>query len=273
MPLRRNWMVFGCTVGLVSMLLLASAGSAFASASVRFVHAVPGGAAATLKVSVDGPAQSTAPVSFGAVSQPLEVDPGSATFTAAPSGAGAKPLAEADETLKDGRSYIAVALAKESGEGAELHIYPGGEPDEGEAVVRAVHAAPELGDPDVKVGDRVIAESLKYGEATDYVDVPPGAAEVSVTRAGGEGGALAAKPDVPLTAGTATTAVIVGSRGEPTRILTVSESTAAPAGAPATGFGGLAPTGGGPPRMLVALLFAMVAGSLGAAGWVMAGRR
>jgi hypothetical protein len=273
MPLRRNWMVFGCTVGLVSMLLLVSAGSAFASASVRFVHAVPGGAPATLKVSVDGPAQATAPVSFGAVSQPLEVDPGSATFTAAPAGAGAKPLAEADQTLKDGRTYIVVALAKESGEGAELHVYPGDKAGKGKAIVRAIHAAPELGDPDVKVGNKVIAESLKYGEATDYVDVAPGAAEVSVTRAGGKGGALATKPGVPLTAGTATTAVIVGSRGEPTKVLTISESTAAPAGAPATGFGGLARDGGGPPRALVALLFAMVAGSLGAAGWVMAGRR
>jgi hypothetical protein len=274
MPLRRNWMVFGCTVGLVSMLLLASAGSAFASASVRFVHAVPGGAPATLKISVDGPAQATAPVSFGAVSQPLEVDPGSATFTAVPAdgGAGAKPLGEADETLKEGRSYTVVALAKESGEGAELHVYPGDEPGEGKAIVRAIHAAPELGDPDVKVGNRVIAESLKYGDATDYVDVPPGAAEVSVTRAGGKGGALATKPDVPLTAGTATTAVIVGSRGEPTKIVTISESTAAPAGAPATGFGGLA-SDRDPPRVLVALLFAMVAGSLGAAGWMLAGRR
>src|SRR5215207_3078870 len=101
MPLSRNWMVFGCTVGLVSMLLLVSAGTALASASVRFVHAVPGGAPTTLKVSVDGPAQSTAPVSFGAVSQPLDVDPGSASFTAAPAGDGAKPLAEADETLKN----------------------------------------------------------------------------------------------------------------------------------------------------------------------------
>jgi hypothetical protein len=272
MPLRRNWMVFGCTVGLLSMLLLVSAGSAFASASVRFVHAVPGGAPATLKVSVDGPAQSTAPVSFGAVSQPLEVDPGSATLTASPAGAGAKPLAQADETLKDGRSYVVVALAKESGEGTELHVYPGEEADEGKAIVRAIHAAPELGEPDVKVDDRVMAESLEYGEATDYVDVSPGAAEVSVTRAGGKGGALATKPDVPLTAGTATTAVIVGSRGEPTRIVTISESTAAPAGAPATGFGGLA-SDDEPPRALVALLFAMVAGSLGAAGWMLAGRQ
>src|SRR3954471_1957990 len=273
MPLRRNWMVVGCTVGLVSMLLLVSAGPAFASASVRVVYAVPGGSPATLKVSVDGPAQSTAPVSFGTVSAPLQVDPGSATFTAAPAGSAAKPLAEADEKLKDGRSYIVVALAKESGEGAELHVYPANEPGKGKAIVRAIHAAPELGDPDVKVDDRVIAESLKYGEATDYVDVPPGAAEVSVTRAGGKGGALATKPGVPLTAGTATTAVIVGSRGEPTKVLTISERTAAPAGAPAPGCGGLARDAGGPPRALVALLFAMVAASLGAGAWVMAGRR
>src|SRR4051812_22092863 len=144
MPLRRNWMVFGCTVGLLSMLLLVSAASAFASASVRFVHAVPGGAPATLKVSVDGPAQSTAPVSFGTVSAPLEVDPGSATLTAAPAAGAAKPLAEADQKLKDGRSYIVVALAKEGGDGADLQVYPSDEAGKGKAIVRAIHAAPEL---------------------------------------------------------------------------------------------------------------------------------
>ena len=78
----------------------------------------------------------------------------------------------------------------------------------------------------------------------------------------------------PLSAGTATTALIVGSRGEPTRIVTISDGTAAPEGAPATGFGGLASgPGDQPPRLLVALLFGMVAASLGAAGWALAGRR
>jgi hypothetical protein len=274
MPLRRNWMVFGCTVGLLSMLLLVSARSAFASASVRFVHAIPDGDSATLTIAVgDAPGRSIGPESFGGVSAPLEVDAGDGKLTLAPAAGENNVLSATDETLDDGASYTVVALPKEEGDGAELQIFKDAKPKKGKALIRVIHAAPELGDPDVRVGDRVVAEKIAYGDGTDYVDVPPGAAGVSVTRAGGKGGALATKPEVPLTAGTATTAVIVGSRGEPTRVLTISESTAAPAGAPATGFGGLASDGGGPPRALVALLFAMVAGSLGAAGWVMAGRR
>jgi hypothetical protein len=271
MPLRRNWKVFGCTVGLTAMLLLASAGSAFAAASVRFVHAVPGVDPATLTVSIDGADQSTAPVAFGSVSQPLEVDAGAANLTLGPAGGG-DSLAKADENLEDDTKYTVVAVPKQEGEGAELRVFTDDEPRKGKAMIRAIHAAPELGDPDVRVGERVVAEKLAYGDATDYADVSPGTSDVSVTRAGGEGGPLATKADVPLTAGTATTAVIVGSSGEPTRIVTISDGTAAPAGAPATGFGGLA-GGDEPSRVIVALLFAMVAAGLGAGSWALTGRR
>src|SRR5215208_2805789 len=269
MPSRRNWRVLGCTVGLVSMLLLASAGSAFAAASVKFVHAVPGADPATLNVSVDGAGVSSAPVSFGSVSQPLEVDPGAANLTVAGAGGG-DALAKADQALEDDTSYTVIALPKEDGEGADVRIYADDEPENGKALIRAIHAGAELGEPAVRVGDRVVAEKHAYADATEYVDVPPGTGDVTVTRAGGEGGPLATKSAVPLTAGTATTAVIVGSGGEQTRILTISDGTAAPDGAPATGFGGLAGDGGDePPRLLVALLFALTAAGLGAAGWAL----
>jgi hypothetical protein len=272
MPLSRNWKVVGCTVGLVSMLLLVSAGSAFASASVRFVHAVPGADPAVLTVSIDGSEQQTAPVAFGSVSAPVDVDAGAANLTIAPEGGGDQ-LAKGDESLEDDAKYTVVALPKKDGEGAELHVFEDGKPKKSKALIRAIHAAPELGDPDVRVGERAVAEKLAYGDATDYVDVPPGTSDVSVTRAGGEGGPLATKSGVPLTAGTATTAVIVGSSGEPTSIVTISDGTAAPAGAPATGFGGLAGDGGEPPRLAIALVFAMVAAGLGAASWALTGRR
>jgi len=273
MPSRRNWRVLGCTVGLVSMLLLASAGSAFAAASVKFVHAVPGADPATLSVSVDGAEASSPAVSFGNVTPPLEVDPGAANLKISPVG-GSDVKAEADETLEDDASYTVVALPKKDGKGADLRVYADDEPENGKALIRAIHAGAELGEPDVRVGDRVVAEKLAYADATEYVDVPPGTGDVTVTRAGGEGGPLATKSGVPLTAGTATTAVIVGSGGEQTRILTISDGTAAPEGAPATGFGALAgESGDEPPRLLVALLFAFAAAALGAAGWALAGRR
>ena len=268
------WRRLGCTFGLLSMLLLGSAGSAFASASVRFVHAVPGAGPATLNVSVEGSGVSGSPISFGNVAEALEVDAGAASLTIA-AGDGGEAIAEGDERLEDDKSYTVVALPAEQGDEAELRVYEDGKPRAGDARVRAIHAGPELGEPDVRVGDRAIAEKLAYADATGYVEVSPGTYDVAVTRAGGEGGALATKADVPLTAGTATTAVVVGSGGQQTRILTFSDGTAAPPGdeGPATGFGGLAGDGSSPSRLALALLFALAAGGLGAAGWAAAGRR
>jgi hypothetical protein len=270
---RATWGKLGCTLGLLSMLLLASAGSASAAATVRFVHAVPGAGAATLSVSVEGAGISGSPVSFGTAGEPLEVRSGRATLTVAAADGGDR-VAATEQRLEDERSYTAVALPAERGDDAELRVYADRKPRPGEARVRAIHAGPELGEPDVRVGERAVAEKLAYGDATEYVEVSPGTYDISVTRAAGAGGALATKRDVPLTAGTATTAVVVGSRGQPTRIVALSDGTAAPPGdaGPATGFGGLAGDGG-PSRLALALLFAVAAGGLGAAGWALTGRR
>jgi hypothetical protein len=273
MPSRtRIWSVFGCTLGLCSMLLLMSAGSAFGSAKLRFVHAVPGAGPATLNVSVDDAGVSSAPVSFGNAAGPLEVSGGEAKLTLAPAGGG-DALAEADEALEDNAAYTVVALPKQDGKGSELRVYRDDEPKAGTARLRSINAAPELGQPDVRAGDRVVAEQLAYGDATAYAEVPPGTYDLSVTRAGGKGGALATKRGVPLTAGTATTAIVVGSGGEPTQVLALSDGTAAPAGAPATGFGGMATDGGAPSRLLVAGLAALMAAVSGAACWSRAARR
>jgi hypothetical protein len=268
----RSWSVFGCTYCLVSMLLLVSASSAFASASVRFVHAVPGAGAATLNVSVAGAERSSSAVAFGKASAPIDIDAGDAKLTVVPSGGG-DALASAEQKLEDGRSYTAVAMPANGGDKAQLQIYEDSKPQPGQALLRAINAGPELGEPDVRVGERVIAEKLAYAKATDYVEVPPGTHDVSVTRAGGSGGALATQPGVPLTAGTATTAIVLGSSGEMTRILTLSDGTAAPPGAPATGFGGIADDDGAPAGWLVALLAALGAAGIGAAGWTLSGRR
>jgi hypothetical protein len=272
MPLRRKWRVFGCTLGVLSMLLLLSAGSAFATASVRFVHAVPGAGPATLNLSVEGSGVSSSPVSFGTVGKALEAKPGRAKFTLV-AVKGGDPLAATDETLVDGARYTVVALPKKPGRGAQLRVYRDVKSRAGKARLRVIHAGAELGEPDVRVGNRVVAEKVAYGDATDYVDVPPGTSDISITRAGGEGGALATKRDVGLSAGTATTAVVVGSGGKPTQIVTLSDGTAAPKGAPATGFGGMAAGDDSPSRLAVALLFGLFAALMGAGCWALAGRR
>jgi hypothetical protein len=250
-----------------------SAGSAFAAAKVRFVHAVPGADPATLTVSVDGARATTPPVAFGSASAPLEVAAGTGKLTAA---SGGKTLATNEQELEDGRSYTVVAIQKQPKDpklGVSLSVFPDAVAEDGKALVRAINVAPELGEPDVRVDDTVIAPKLAYAEASEYTDVTPGAHDVIVTRAGGSGGALATDDGVPLTAGTATTAVVLGSGGEMMRVLTLADGSAAPPGAPATGFGGLAGDGGGPSRVAVALIAALLGAALGTAGWALGGRR
>src|SRR4051794_23298529 len=111
MPLRRKGRVFGCTLGVLSMLLLLSAGSAFATVSVRFVHAVPGEGPATLNLSVEGSGVSSSPVSFGTLSKALEAQPGRAKFNLVAVNGG-DPLAATEEKVVDGARYTVVALPK-----------------------------------------------------------------------------------------------------------------------------------------------------------------
>jgi hypothetical protein len=261
---------FTGTLVVLLMLLLVSAAPAFASAKIRFVHAVPGAGAAKVTVSSGGSQVATSAVTFGNSSSSLEVPAGKDTFELTPAAGGAA-LAKLTETVADGTSYTLVAMAKPGDKGVALKLYEDAKPRSGKALFRLIHANPELGEPDVKVGDEVVAEKVPYTQATDWIPVSPGAKDVSIWKPGGKGQAMAVTKGVPLTAGTATTAVVVGSRGEPTRIVILSD-TAAPPGAPQTGLGGMAQDGA-PSRWLVALLSALAAGALGAAAWVVAGRR
>jgi hypothetical protein len=268
-----SWSFFGCTSGLVSMLLLGSAASAFASASVRFVHAVPGTEPATLTISTDRGRSATAPVSFGSVSAPLEVAGGTAKMMAA---SGGETLATYEQPLEDGKTYTVVAIQKQPDDpklGVSLSLFPDATAEPGKALARAINVAPEAGEPDVRAGDTVIAPKLAYPEASEYAGVSPGTHDVIVTRAGGSGGALATKKGIPLTAGSATTAIVLGSGGETLRVLTLADDSAAPPGAPATGFGGTAGDEGGPSRGALALLGALAGALLGTAGWMLARRR
>ena len=241
-----------------------------ASAKIRFIHAVPGAGAATVTVSSDGSKKVTSATTFGNSSTPLEIPSGSNTFELKASGGG-PDLAKLTDTVANGHMYTLVAIPKPDEDGVVLKLYENEKPRSGKALFTMIHAAPELGTPDVKVGDEVVAQKLAYGTAMDWTSVQPGTKDVSIWKPGGKGDPIAVAKDVPLTAGTATTSVVVGSHGEKTKIVLVSD-TAAPAGAPQTGFGGMA-SDGAPDRWLVALLSALVAGALGGAGWVVVGRR
>ena len=76
------------------------------------------------------------------------------------------------------------------------------------------------------------------------------------------------KASVEVVAGTSSTAVVVGSGGEPTKIVLAPDGASGPAAGPDTGLGGLED---GPPWAL-ALLVGAMAGALGGGAWLLARR-
>lgn len=251
------------------MLVGGPAASAAASAKVRLVNARPGSHAVGLKVVVSGAAPpAIGPASFGQVTPYARVSPGNAQIGLSGLRASDGNPKQVTQQLVDGGSYTAVALAKGS-KGFTLKVYRDGHGRAGSARVRVIHAAPELGSPDIKLGQRTIAEKLSFEEATPYLSVSPGSYAVAVVKPGSSTPIFEKK--VSLSAGAATTAILAGSGGARERLIVATDDTVTPGGAPETGLGGLA-GGGGVPWLLVGLA-ALLAGALGGAWQLSLGRR
>src|SRR3954447_5858870 len=246
------------TIGLCLALLMLVGGpaaSAFGFAKVRLVNARPGSQSVGLKVVVSGAAPpQVGPATYGQVTPYVKVSPGSAQI-ALTGGGSANQLSQ---TLTDGGNYTAVALAKGS-KHYILKLYRDGHARKGTARLRVIHAAPELGSPDVKLGQRTVAEKLPYADPTPYIAEPPGTYDLAVVKPGGSMPIFHSQ--VSLSAGVATTTILAGSGGAPEKVITATDDTLTPAGAPETGLGGLAGRGGHP-----CLLIALVAGLPGALG-------
>lgn len=243
-------------------MLLALPGVAFAqgSAKVRFVHAVPGVAEATL--SAGDREVGSAP--FGEATPFADVPAGQATLSLSSEGGNL----EADEQLREGRSYTVVALSR--GDSGELRVYADGTPKPGTARLRMIHAAPELGNPDLTLNGELVSQGSEYTEATAYWDLRPGTYRAVL--ANPETGDPAVPPqELPLAAGSTSTLVVLGTRGEPVQTVLLTDGTAAPAAAPQTGFGGLAGDEG--PSWAAVFLAALLASAGGGAAFLASVRR
>jgi hypothetical protein len=236
------------------MLVVAPVGTASA-AELRFVHAVPGQEETALEV--DGTAGD--PVAFGEVGEYTRVPNGSVTLTLG--------QMESQENLSEGR-YTAVAWRE--GDRVALTLFSDGTAQAGQASVRVVQAAGELGESDVQLDGQTLASALPPGEASDYQSVDPGDYGLQVTRPDG-GGSPLAESDVSLAAGTASTAFVVGSGGQPVDVVLAEDDVAAPSQGPATGLGGLGHDNGPPWAAILAA--ALCAGALGGGAYRLARRR
>jgi hypothetical protein len=241
------------------MLVALPAASAMANAEVRLVNARGGSDPVRLEVTVAG---QTVPAggatAFGKSSESVSVPAGDAQLSLV-GGTDSAEAAAVDKTLADGASYTVLALPK-GDEGFELQVLRNGTAAPGDAKLRLVHAAPELGKPDIRLGDRTLAQRLGFGSETGYLKVDPGAYELAVARPGGEEAVLSMK--VSLAAGTASTIVVAGTGGSEARLIELHDDTVTPAGAPHTGLGGLADE---QRPWVLAILAALLAGAAGGA--------
>lgn len=248
------------------MLVGGPAASASGFAKVRLVNARSGSQQVGLKVVVGGAAPpAVGPASYGQVTPYVRVSPGNAQISLSGLQSSANQVTQ---NLVDGGNYTAVALAKGS-KGFTLKLYRDGHARKGTARLRIIHAAPELGSPDVKLGQRTVAEKLAFAEATPYLSEQPGSYDLAVAKPGSSTPIF--KHTVALSAGVATTAILTGSGGAPERLITATDDTLTPAGAPETGLGGLAGRGGHP--WLLIALAAVMAGALGGAWQLALARR
>ncbi len=247
----------GSAVASLTILLsLAGATQAAAATQVRFLHALPGGPTAELTVSGgSGPEAKLANISFAKVSAPARGPSGAVTVTLS---AGGKKLASAKQNLAGGGKYTIVA-EQGSGKTPRFQVYRAGKAVPGKALVRAVHAAPEVGRVTMSLSGRSWG-TITYGQNTGYKPADPGSYTLAASKPGAKMPLMSQKR-VTATAGTAATAYALGSGGERTRFVVVEDAVAAPSGGPATGLGGLAEGDGAP--WLAALLAALAAGALG----------
>src|SRR4051794_36814992 len=228
---------------VILMLVGLPAASAFATAKVRLVNARAGSTSVGLKVVVgDTAAPAIGAAAYGQVTPYENVSAGAASIDL--TGASG----HATQQLADGKRYTVIALPKGS-KGFQLEVYTDGDAKKKTANLRVIHAAPELGSPDIKLGERTIAEKVAFKASSPYLSVDPGSYQLAVVKPGGTTPIF--EHQVSLSAGVATTAILAGSGGARERLIMATDETVTPAGAPETGLGGVA--GRGKPWVLGAL--------------------
>lgn len=199
----------------VTVASLALPAHAAADAQVRVFHAVPGAGEAVLTV---GASPALEPAGFGAASRRGAVTVGDAPWRLEVAG---KVVATGSTRVEDDRDYTAVVFAAERG--PMVSFFPDARRAAGsKARLRAIHAAPELGAPDLVVDGATAVPRFAFRRATPYLAVAAGSHSVKAVRSGTRKEVLSVD-DLSLKPGTATTAVVVGTQGEATRVVALQD--------------------------------------------------
>jgi len=192
----------------------------FAKALVRFIHAVPGVGTATVDVNSGSGQQDFGSIGFGQVTPYKSLRSGSFRWTLE---GGGKVLASGTSTVGNG-VYDIVILDKPSESGVELGVYKAASGMPGTSMVRVVHAVPELGSPMFMLDAQTMANRLPYMDATRYYSIKPGIHSISAMKpfemAPGDPTLVDLK-GFHFRPGVAYSAIVVGSRGQMVRVVTV----------------------------------------------------
>jgi hypothetical protein len=190
---------------------------AFARALVRFIHGVPGVGLATVKVNTGGGDENLGSIAFGQSTQWRGIRSGSFRWTLV--GAG-KPLASGTASVGDG-AYDIVVLERSSKPWLGIYKAEGGKP--GTSLVRVIHGAPELGSPELTLDGKQAVKSLSYTKATPYLSVNPGAHSLGAMRPGDTAPLVPAGAHVKLTPDVSYSAIVLGTRGQPVRVVALTD--------------------------------------------------
>jgi hypothetical protein len=192
---------------------------AFALALLRIVHAVPGAGAATLQITVGSKTFAFGPVAFGDSSKFVAVAPGKFTWKLV---GGGKTLATGTGIARTG-TFTGVLMfrsMKANSMGVMLHQYRDHAAVPGRTLIRVIHSAPEFGSPSLQFDHKTVVRSLSYMMATPYLTVPAGTHSLSATAQGHAEPALSVN-GVALQSGAAYSEIVVGTRGQMVRVVTV----------------------------------------------------
>ena len=194
--------------------LLLSPAESLAAGVVRFIHAVPSAGKVTVEITQAGAEHSAGAIGFGQVTGWRSVSSGTFEWALV---TGGKTIAHGSASVGNG-AYDMVFLAK-PGSGVSLGVYKaqGGQP--GTSRVRFIHAAPELGSPQLRFDAKTAVSSLAFTRATPYLSVTPGVHTYSASPVGSSTPLISAK--VKLAADTAYSEIVVGSDGQKVRVVPV----------------------------------------------------
>jgi Domain of unknown function (DUF4397)/LysM domain len=198
---------------------------AFAKAVVRFVHAVPGVGKAEVSVNDGSGPEKVGAIGFGQATGFHSVRSGAFQWSLS---GGGKTLAKGTTTVGNG-AYDLVVLEQNSQVKLGVYKARGGKP--GTALVRVIHAAPELGSPELTVDGKVAVKSLAYTKATPYVPLAAGTHNLGADRPGDKT-PLVSSAHLTVQNGESYSAVVVGTRGQRVRVVPLLDR-----GGPAHGTG------------------------------------